>query len=251
MPEKEVLDIGQFDVMVTDHPWCYQNWTDAAHGSSKSAMIVQDERALRRLPLHTLLKKDSILLAWLTWPKLMEGECHRVIRRSAGVKGVTAAPWIKTTPKSKPEQIDISTGIGFWFQSASEILSVWRKGSPSTKRFPILGLLTGDERQFYYPASRKHSQKPEDIYEWIEKKCGPPGDGSNGTTRYLEIFATRRRPGWICVGERLGTWISERGITEMDPCTTAGCAGFAPPELTICMDCAKAESAKNRDSGLA
>jgi len=208
MMSADLLDGEQFDVIVADCPWKYQNFTDAKNGAASSAMTVQTEKFLSSIPVAKWAAKDCALLSWFTWPKMMEGECGRVMT-AWGFKGVTAAPWVKTTP----DKADLATGIGFWFQSCSEPLTVWKRGNPTTERFPILGLLHGDERQFYYPASRKHSRKPEDIYDWIEAKCGPPGDGTNGTTRYLELFATRERPGWVCIGADLGFWLDERGVT--------------------------------------
>lgn len=205
-----VLDALRYDVIVIDDPWSYANWTDAKNGAAVSAMTTQDEDFLSKVPVSKWAQKDCILLMWATWPKL---DVALRVLDARGFEWVTAAPWIKTTPKSG----DISTGIGFWFQSTSEVLIVARQGKPTTERFPILGLLTGDERQFYYPASRKHSRKPEDIYDWIEAKCGPPGDGTNGTTRYLELFATRERPGWTCIGSELGYWIDCDGISVIPP----------------------------------
>lgn len=203
----------EFDVIVADPPWAYQNWTDAKNGAAVSAMAVQGEEFLSRLRVGDLYAaRDAVLLCWFTWPKMIEGECSRVVN-AWGFEGVTGAPWVKTLPKKE----DIATGIGFWFQSCSEPLTVWRRGKPTAQRYPVLGLLAGDERQFYYPASRKHSNKPEDIYDWIEKLCGPPGDGSDGTTRYLELFATRNRPGWACWGADLGHWLDHNGVRVMTP----------------------------------
>lgn len=208
-----MIDERPYDVVVIDFPWLYKNFSDAKNGAAKSAMIVQPKDFLKSIPISKWLAKHAIVLSWFTWPKMIEGECGDVMR-AHGLHGVTGAPWIKTLPDKQ----DISTGIGFWFQSTSEPLTVWKKGNPSQKRYPILGLLAGDERQFYYPASRKHSRKPEDIYDWIEAKCGPPGDGTNGTTRYLELFATRERPGWTCWGSELGYWLDANGVCEIPPC---------------------------------
>lgn len=196
---------SRYDVIVADPPWSYRNWSDAKSGAASAAMTVQPEANIAQIPVAQWAARDCVLLCWGTWPKLPEA--LRVIE-AWGFEWVTACPWVKTTPPSA----DISTGIGFWFQSTSEVLIVAKRGDPRTKRYPILGLMSGDERQFYYPVSRKHSRKPEDIYDWIEVRCGSPE-----STRYLELFATRQRPGWTCWGSELGHWLNEDGVSALPP----------------------------------
>lgn len=46
-----------------------------------------------------------------------------------------------------------------------------------------------------------HSQKPEEVQDRIERLFPLPSDGSQGY--YLEMFARRARPGWVCLGNEL------------------------------------------------
>ena len=41
-----------------------------------------------------------------------------------------------------------------------------------------------------------HSAKPDAFYELVEQMHEGP---------YLELFARRQRPGWLCIGSDLGT----------------------------------------------
>jgi N6-adenosine-specific RNA methylase IME4 len=140
--------IGKVEVLVADVPWIYGNYRDSANGAVKANYRPLEISDICKIPVSKWLAKHAICLFWITWPHLAEANQVPILDAWGLKQRVSGAPWIKTLPKSA----DISTGIGTWFQSCSEALLIARKGKPCIKRFPILGLLNGEERQFYYPS---------------------------------------------------------------------------------------------------
>lgn len=196
-----MLKMGKFSTILADPPWQYRNFADKAHGAAISNYDTMTLADICAIPVEQWAEKDAVLALWGTWPKLPDA---MTCIAAWGFDYVTAAPWIKTTPKSS----DIYTGIGFWFQSCSEILLIGKRGKPKTERFPILGLLEGEPRQFYAPATRKHSRKPPGVHEWLEIRAPGP---------FLEMFATEGRPRWASAGLSLGQRFSERGCEMVAP----------------------------------
>lgn len=190
-------------VCIADPPWSYQNWTDKKAGAAAASYetIGTPDICALAPAVDQVVGPDAILALWGTWPKLPDA-LH--VMAAWGFDYVTACPWVKYTPGR-----DIYTGIGFWFQSCSEVLLIGRRGNVPGSRIPLLGLLSGEDRQFYAPATRKHSRKPYGVHEWLEDKF--PGEPK------VELFATEVRPGWTCVGRALGLDMTPNGIVCVEP----------------------------------
>lgn len=196
---------GPFGCIYADPNWKYENWSAPCHGAAVSAYETSstEEIAACGLAVQNLLAaKDCYLALWCTGPKVVVGD-HVTVARAWGFEPVSMAPWVKTLPKSE----DIATGIGFWFQGAAEYLIICRKGKPKRKKDAphVLGLLYGEDRVFYAPKSRKHSEKPIGIQEWLERTVEGP---------YCELYARKQRDGWSCIGHDLGTHLGPTGISE-------------------------------------
>ena len=185
----------RYSVILADPPWRYRQFSDAAQGAVSAQYDTMGEAALLALPVASWAADDSVLAMWGTWPKLDEG-----VRLLAGwgFRYVTGLPWVKVTPSSG----EIRRGIGFWTQSASELLLLGRRGDLARKDVePVMGLLTGESRVFYSP-SWKHSQKPLDVHGWLSATFDGP---------YLEMFARALVPGWTCWGIDTGFRLTPRG----------------------------------------
>ena len=186
----------EFGVIVADPPWRYRNFSDTVHGAAASHYATMDSESIREIPVKKWAAEDCVLALWGTWPKL--DECFGVVR-SWGFEYVTGFPWVKTNPNSG----EIRRGIGFWTQSASECVLIGRRGDPGRKgHAPLIGLLIGEDRQFYAPRTQ-HSRKPETLQDWLEGEFPGP---------YLEMFATRLRPGWATWGRTLGYELDAAGV---------------------------------------
>jgi site-specific DNA-methyltransferase (adenine-specific) len=129
------------------------------------------------LPVGDLAARDCALFMWITGPKLVTG-AHHPILDAWGFRPVTKAfVWQKSFPNGRPY-----VGLGFYTRSTSEdcILAI-RGKMPRAKEATNVSQLIEAPR-------RKHSEKPEEVYERIETLY-PEGP-------YLELFARRRRNGW-------------------------------------------------------
>lgn len=192
---------GQYRVISADPNWSYANFGAQKHGAAKAHYAGSTVEQLCKIPVAKWAHpKECLLFLWGTWPKLLD--CIRV-GNAWGFEYITGLPWVKTTPSSGT----IRTGIGFWFQSTSEYLTVWRRGkakAPKRGVDPVLGLLCGSERQFYAP-TKEHSAKPLSLQDWIVEKFQGP---------YLELFARNKIHGWTSWGSDLGYYLDENGVTE-------------------------------------
>ena len=89
--------------------------------------------------------------------------------------------WIKKTATGKRW-----FGMGHYTRAEHETCIIAVRGRPKIKTHSI-------RSTFEAPAGR-HSQKPEEFYDIVEQLCDGP---------YLELFARRERPGWLCLGDEL------------------------------------------------
>jgi N6-adenosine-specific RNA methylase IME4 len=193
--------VSGYATILADPPWQYRNFADKAHGAAISNYDTMPLADICAIPVEEWAARDAVLALWGTWPKLPDA---LAVMGAWGFDYVTGAPWVKTTPAKS----EIYTGIGFWFQSTSEILFIGKRGKPDTTRFPILGLLHEEPRQFYAPATRKHSRKPMGVHEWLEVRAPGPR---------AELFATQEQPGWDCYGLSLGWRLSAEGRERVEP----------------------------------
>jgi len=209
----------QAGVILADPNWLYGNFGAKKHGSPKTHYELAKSSDIAKIPVSQWAKKDCILLLCATWPKLKDA--FQVAEGWGFNEYVTGLPWIKTTPSSG----NIRTGIGFWWQSTSELVLVFRKGKPgcpdgnaTKKRKPVKGLLCGSEGQFYAPV-KEHSAKPLLLYDWAKAKLKGP---------YLELFARNTIQGWTCWGKDTGYWLDENGVHEIKE---KPCPPLKPPLL--------------------
>ena len=204
----EVREVTTYGVIYADPPWRYRNFSDAVHGAAASAYDTMSAEALVALApaVQRWAAPDAVLAMWATWPLLPEAQA---LLTTWGFRYVTGCPWLKTVPSTGA----IRTGIGFWWQSASELLLIGRRGRPRKARRPLLALTTGDagdvltDRVFCAPRGA-HSAKPLGVAAWLEATLRGP---------YLELFARRARLGWTCYGRDLGTLITPGGVEACEP----------------------------------
>ena len=212
-PKKRTEETQRHGVILADPPWAYANFGAKKHGAAKAHYKGSHVEMLGRIPVADWADKNCVLLLWATWPKLEDA--FQLARRWGFHEYVTGLPWVKTSPSSGM----IRTGIGFWFQSTSELLLVFRRGKPpapdgssTKKRKPVKGLICGSELQFYAPV-KEHSAKPLSIYDWARAKLKGP---------YLELFARNQIHGWTCYGHDMGWHLYEGGVMPIDQAKAEG-----------------------------
>ncbi len=179
---------GLYRVILADPPWSYRNGGNGAARNHYPTMATAELCALRvdGYQVGELAAPDSVLLLWGTWP--LVPDALRVMD-AWGFAYVTGFPWLKL---SDPPVVDLfgeleakpAYGTGIWARGCSEYVFIGRKGKAQPPAGGFLGLLS--ER---FP----HSRKPDNLYHYAEAMGGP----------FLELFARRRRPGWISWGNQL------------------------------------------------
>lgn len=220
-------------VIVLDPPWQYQNFSEEKHGAAKAHFECMSITDMKKVPIASWADEDCVMCMWAVWPKLPEAIS---LMEAYGFRYVTGIPWVKIIPEMVQEDITtelllhaldedwgrkkilrriksivanvaikIRRGIGFWSQSASEMVLIGVRGTPKRRdrrEDTPIGLLIGEDKQFYHPIG-KHSEKPEDIQDWLERKFDGP---------YLELYATRERTNWDCWGFNTGFKLTPEGV---------------------------------------
>lgn len=156
---------GSYNVILADPPWQYRNkirkWGPAE--LHYSTMSTKDICALE-IPADD----NAVLFLWVTNPFL---EDALKVVEAWDFEYKTNMVWVKTNLK-RP-------GSGFYVRGRHELLYICIRGSFDPKQLndgPINSVIKADVRE--------HSQKPEVVYEIIEKmypKC-----------KYLELFCSKR-----------------------------------------------------------
>jgi len=165
---------GNFDIIYADPPWKYDFSisTSRAIESHYPSMNIEDIKAMS-IPDST----DAVLFLWATAPKLLDA---LEVMAAWGFQYKTHAVWNK-----------MKIGMGYWFRGQHELLLIGTKGKgippDTTNRY---GSVIEEKR------TEKHSRKPEKIYEIIEAMFP--------TQKKIELFATKKRKGWISWGLDIG-----------------------------------------------
>jgi N6-adenosine-specific RNA methylase IME4 len=174
---------NDYNVILADAPWRYQNWSAAKHGAAKSHYDCMSVDEIAALPVAETGADNCALFFWITFPKLVEG-AHLPIFKAWNFRPVTTAfVWVKTNSVGKPY-----TGLGFYTRSGAEPCLLAIRG-----RLPRKPEATNVKQVLTAPRTR-HSEKPEEVYDRIEELYDGP---------YLELFARKRRPGWESHGNQL------------------------------------------------
>jgi N6-adenosine-specific RNA methylase IME4 len=103
--------------------------------------------------------------------------------------------WVKTNPNAGAPELeeiqpqDLKLGNGYGTRANSEVVLL---GVPASRGAPLR--LNADVRQVVIAPVTEHSEKPEEVRRRIERLYPGP---------YLELFARRLRPGWVCWGDEL------------------------------------------------
>lgn len=174
-PPPELLPKGEYSVISADPPWQYSLSQNGAAEDQYPTMPTQE---ICKMGSELPAAKDSVLFLWATIPKLKDA---LEVINTWDYEYKTAIVW----EKEKDGQIQ-NNGIGYWVNSSAELLLIGVKGKPGLPETRFPGVIRAPRR--------RHSQKPEIIYELIEK--------AYPKRSYLELFARHPtpRPGWTYWG---------------------------------------------------
>jgi len=191
---------GTFETILADPPWRFDN---------RTGKVAPEHQRLRRyqtmsldeiceMPISAHAAEKSHLYLWVPNALLKEG--FRVMD-AWGFTYKTNIVWYKIRKDGGPD----GRGVGFYFRNVTEVVLFGVRGSLRT--------LAPGRRQVNIVESRKreHSRKPDELYDVVEA-CSP--------SRYLELFARAKRPGWVSWGDEAATYLqnckSVRGYSRME-----------------------------------
>ncbi|EFN58866.1 hypothetical protein CHLNCDRAFT_50385 [Chlorella variabilis] len=163
----------QFDVVMMDPPW------QLATANPTRGLTDQH---IAQLPIPKL-QQNGLLFVWVINAKYQF--CLDLFDQW-GYELVDEVVWVKMTVNRR-----LAKSHGFYLQHAKEVCLVARKGDDPP------GMRGGVGSDIIYSERRGQSQKPEEIYQLIEKLV------PNG--KYLEIFGRKNnlRDYWVTVGNEV------------------------------------------------
>jgi N6-adenosine-specific RNA methylase IME4 len=178
-----VFPSGRFGTVLADPPWRYQNRRGKSapeHGRlHRYRTLSLDE--IKEIPAGSLSAEESHLYLWVPVPLVQEG---LDVLRAWGWTYKTMLFWHKVRQDGGSD----GRCMGFYFRGVVELVLFGIRGRLRTR--------SAGRRQVNLFAARKtaHSVKPDDLYPIIEA-CSPGP--------YIELFARRRRDGWVAWGDGL------------------------------------------------
>lgn len=169
--------MSAYRCILADPPWQYED--RATRGAAARHYPTLPLSDLLALPVRDLVADHAHLWLWTTNQMLADGIAARVAY-AWGFVPKTLLTWVKTTRDGSRPRI----GTGHYLRNATEHIL-----------FAVRGKLGALDRSvpsyFLAPASKLHSRKPDVSYTIIERISPGPR---------LELFATRRMPGWDAIG---------------------------------------------------
>ncbi|KAI3436598.1 hypothetical protein D9Q98_006015 [Chlorella vulgaris] len=176
----QLIAATQFDVIMMDPPWQLAT-ANPTRGVALGYSQLTDQH-IAQLPIPRL-QRNGLLFVWVINAKYQF--CLDLFDHW-GYELVDEVVWVKMTVNRR-----LAKSHGFYLQHAKEVCLVARKGQDPP------GMQGGVGSDVIYSERRGQSQKPEEIYQLIEKLV------PNG--KYLEIFGRKNnlRDFWVTVGNEV------------------------------------------------
>lgn len=177
---------GPFRVLLVDFPWAYGKRAGDSTQRGQTTyptMSKGDIELFAETKLRPLAHEDAVLFLCITNAHLVGGD-HVQVLKAAGFTGKTILSWDKER-----------MGTGDWLRGQTEHVIMATKGNPTIRlsnQTTVLPMISEKRRA--------HSQKPDELYSFIEGLC--PGNR-------VELFSRTDRPNWIAWGAETGTLESE------------------------------------------
>lgn len=163
----------KYGAILADPPWSYEMRSAKGYEKSPEAHYdTMEDAEIAALPVSHLAERDALLVLWAVWPKL---PAALAAMAAWGFRYKTGGSWTKTTPSGKR-----CFGTGYILRSTTEPFLVGTIGEPAIASKSIRNLIESPRR--------KHSQKPPEMRENIEKL--------RPRAFCAELFGIDPRPGW-------------------------------------------------------
>jgi N6-adenosine-specific RNA methylase IME4 len=217
-------------VIVADPPWPFGDkltMSDVKRGSESNykTMTMDD---IKKLDVESIAADDAVLALWVPGAMVADGTGTEVLE-AWGFKGKQVHVWVKTkkgpvlktmaprieqlikdieeiSPKKAVKQAlrsvtprdlndTLAFGMGRLWRQAHEICIIGTRGKPYKY------LKDKSQRSVHFGPVMKHSAKPEDMQDMIDKMFP--------RVKKIELFARRDRDKWTCVGLECPSSIGE------------------------------------------
>jgi N6-adenosine-specific RNA methylase IME4 len=175
------LPTGSFNVIVCDPPWRYAIRSADVTQRGNTPYADMSLGDICALPVEALAAEDCVLWLWTT--NLHMRDSFAVLD-AWGFESKTILTWAKQ-----------KFGVGQWLRGQTEHCHLAVRGKPTA-------LLSNQSTLLVAPAGA-HSAKPDEFYRLIETLC--PGSK-------LDMFARRRRVGWVSHGNASGCRFGRRPL---------------------------------------
>lgn len=175
-----------------DVPWRWRNYTDAPNARAPEARyqtMPLDEVAA--LPVRALLRPGGTAWVWYTFP--LCAVAPNIVEHSWRLRVQTGGAWGKRTKNGL-----LRIGTGKVLRGVLEPFMIAQNGRASggIRGRATMNLIETFADQELGGLARAHSQKPDEVYELIEKLT--PG------WRRADVYARTVRKGWEGYGDQLG-----------------------------------------------
>jgi N6-adenosine-specific RNA methylase IME4 len=166
----------KFAVLYADPPYQFEH-TESECRAVENYYHTLSLENLKSLPVGEITKKDCVIFLWAPACKLLEAAS---LLSAWGFLYRTHAVWLKD-----------HIGMGYYFRAQHEVLLLAVKGNP-----PVPAEKNRPPSVIYAPR-RSHSEKPEKVYDLIEKMYPQ--------FEKIELFARpkKRRAGWTFWGNEV------------------------------------------------
>jgi len=191
----------RYQCVLADPPWHYQNYASKpgtvhsrARGSQKHYPTETIE-SLCGLHVSDIVEDRAVLFMWATWP-LIE-DAFTLIRAWGFTYKTLAWEWVKTN-RIKGNYF---MGMGNYTRSNTEPCLLAFRGKP-------LPVSVHNISSVMVSPKAEHSRKPDYQYEIVESLYPELSK--------VELFARRKRDGWVSWGNEIESDISFGGINAVD-----------------------------------
>jgi N6-adenosine-specific RNA methylase IME4 len=184
--------LPMFSVVLADPPWQYQLGGMELEKEVENHYPCMPLEKIKDLgsELGKHLTKDAVLFLWATVPLISEA---LEVMKAWGFEYRTAFAWVKAriADNATPGTFALDgPGLGLWVRGGHEHLLIGVRGnfptpSPDSRVSSVI-----------LAHRRKHSQKPDEVYDIIEKMAPE--------VQKLELFARNQHPGWTSWGNQVG-----------------------------------------------
>lgn len=183
---------GGYGCILADPAWSWVSYAgkgSAPHRTDEDPYEVMSLDEMKALPVADLAADDCVLIMWVIGSHL--DQAIELGRHWGFTYKSDAFVWVKTG-KNDPAVRPIS--MGKWVRKQVEYSLLFSRGKPSRLDAGVRQLIETGDNVIYAP-KRRHSEKPDEQYERIERLCGGP---------YVELFSRKSREGWDAWGNEAG-----------------------------------------------